>query len=37
MMLFVSADVSFRSERRLCPRYRFLGEVSEWAVEAPSD
>jgi hypothetical protein len=36
-MLCVSADVSFRSERRLCRRYRFLlGEAWEGAVEAPS-
>src|SRR5262249_21370745 len=27
----------FHSERGLCPRNRFLGEVSEGAVEAPSD
>ena len=27
----------FRSERRLRRRNRFLGEVSEGAVEAPSD
>ena len=27
----------FRFERGLCPRNRFLGEVSEGAVEAPSE
>ncbi len=27
----------FRFERGLCPRNRFLGEVSEGAAEAPSD
>jgi len=27
----------FRFERGLCPRNRFMGEVSEGAVEAPSD
>ena len=27
----------FRSERGLCPRHRFLGEVSEGAAEAPSE
>src|SRR6266542_3189712 len=27
----------FRFERELCPRNRFLGEVSEGAAEAPSD
>jgi hypothetical protein len=31
------ARASGRSERRLCRRNRFLGEVSEGAVEAPSD
>jgi hypothetical protein len=27
----------FRFERGLCPRNRFMGEVSEGAVEASSD